>query len=102
LEHASPGTRLGVVALGLGLLSIAALSLPFIGYMSFVLSGLGLLFGLWGLYHALRPIVSGKSPTGGSAAAGIGGRGLGYAMAGTAVCLAALLLAMLPFLLGMG
>jgi hypothetical protein len=32
LEHASPGTRLGVVALGLGLLSIAVLSLPFIGY----------------------------------------------------------------------
>ena len=37
LEHASPGTRLGVVALGLGLLSIAVLSLPFIGYSSFVL-----------------------------------------------------------------
>ena len=100
LEHASPGTRLGVVALGLGLLSIAVLSLPFIGYSSFVLSGLGLLFGLWGLFHALRRNVGGKSPTGGSAAAGIGGRGLGYALAGTAVCLAALLLALLPFLFG--
>jgi len=64
------------------------------------LSGLGLLFGLWGLFHALRRNAGGKSPTGGSAAAGIGGRGLGYALAGTAVCLAALLLALLPFLFG--
>jgi hypothetical protein len=37
LEHAPPATRLGVVALGLGLLSIAALCLPFIGYGSLVL-----------------------------------------------------------------
>jgi hypothetical protein len=89
-----------VVALGLGLVSIAVLSLPFIGYISFGLSALGLLFGLWGLFHALRRNVSGKSSTGASTAAGIGGRGLGFALAGTMLCLAALLLALLPFLIG--
>jgi hypothetical protein len=100
LEHAVPATRLGVVALGLGLLSVAVLILPFIGYSSFVLSGLGLLFGLWGLFHALRRKVGGKLPAGGSSAAGIGGRGLSIALVGTLACLAALLLALLPFLLG--
>jgi len=59
-----------------------------------------LLFGLWGLFHALRRTFRGKAPTGGSAGAGISGSGRGYALAGTAMCLAALLLALLPFLLG--
>jgi hypothetical protein len=81
------------VALGLGVLAIAVLCLPFIGYGTFVLSGLGLLFGLWGLCLALRR-------SGGSPAAGSRGRGLGYALAGTVVCLGAQLLALLPFLLG--
>jgi hypothetical protein len=90
--------RFGVVALGLGLLSIAVLILPVVGYISFALSGLGLLIGLCGLFYALRQKVGGKSPTGASAAAAIGGRGLAFALTGTLLCLAALLLALLPFL----
>jgi hypothetical protein len=92
LEHAPPGTRLGVVALMLGLASVAVLCVPLLGYASFVLSGLGLLLGLWGLVRSLgRDAGVAKGPT--------GGRALTYPLAGALVCLVALLLALLPFLL---
>jgi hypothetical protein len=88
LEHAPPGARLGVVALVLGLAAVVVLCVPVLGYASFVPSGLGLLLGLWGL----------SRPTGGSSAGRIDGRALTYPLAGTLVCLLALLLALLPLL----
>ena len=100
LEHAPPGTRLGVVALMLGLASVAVLCVPLLGYASFVLSGLGLLLGLWGLVRSPgRDAGVAKGPTGGPSAVPVGCRALTYPLAGALVCLAALLLALLPFLL---
>jgi hypothetical protein len=90
LEHAPLGARLGVVALVLGLTAIAILCVPIVGYASSVLSGLGLLLGLWGLFR----------PSAGFSAARFSGRALSYPLVGTLVCLAALLLALLPFLFG--
>src|SRR5689334_16819561 len=46
-------TRLGVVALGLGLASVLVLCLPVVGYVSPVLSGAGLMLGTCGLMCAL-------------------------------------------------
>jgi hypothetical protein len=88
LAHAPLGTRLGVVALVFGLAAVAVLCVPVVGYASAVLSGVGLLFGLGGLVFR----------TGGSSAASIPGRALPSPLAGTLVCLAALLLALLPYL----
>jgi hypothetical protein len=88
LEHAPLGARLGVVALVLGLVAGAVLCVPVLGYASLGLSGLGLLLGLWGLFR----------PSGGPSAARIDGRPLSYPLAGTLVCLLALLLALLPLL----
>jgi hypothetical protein len=88
LEHAPLGARLGVVALVLGLVAGAVLCVPVLGYASLVPSGLGLLLGLWGLFR----------PTGGSSAGKSDGRARSYPLAGTLVCLLALLLALLPFL----
>ena len=52
LEHAPPAARLGVVALVLGLAAVLVLCVPLLGYASFVLGGLGLLLGLWGLFRS--------------------------------------------------
>lgn len=98
LEHAPPATRMGVVALGLGLLAVLVLCVPLLGYASFALSGLGLLVGLWGLARSLRR-GAGEDPAGGPRAGRLGGRVLSYPLAGTLACLVALLLALLPFLL---
>jgi hypothetical protein len=94
LEHAPPTMRLGVMALGLGLLAVLVLCVPFVGYASFVLSGLGMLCGLWGLVRSLQREAGGSRP------AGVGRRGLTYPLAGTLASLGALFLALLPYLLG--
>jgi hypothetical protein len=87
--------RLGMVALGLGLLAVLVLCLPFLGYASPVLSGVGLLLGLAGLVHARRGGI-------GNSALGLGHRfgtrARDYPLAGIGVCLLALALALLPFL----
>jgi hypothetical protein len=88
-----------LVALGLGLLSVAVLCLPFIGYGSLLLSGVELLLGLWALFYALRRGAGEERLARGACTAAVGGRGLTYPLAGTLACLAALFLALLPFLL---
>jgi hypothetical protein len=89
LEHAPPGARLGAVALVFGVAAVAVLCVPVLGYASVALSSLGLLLGLGGLMHQT------VAPHG----AGISGSAVLFPLAGTLVCLAALLLALLPFLL---
>jgi hypothetical protein len=84
LEQAPRGALIGVVALVLGL--AAVLCVPVLGHASSVLSGVGLLLGLWGL---LRPA--------GGPAARRDGRAVLFPLAGTLVCVGALLLALLPF-----
>ena len=93
--------RLGIAGLGLGLFSVLVLCLPFLGYASPVLSGVGLLLSLVGLVSA---------PTGGTGnyslagAAGVsrsfGARARDYPLAGLGVCLLALALALWPLLRG--
>jgi hypothetical protein len=100
LEHAPPATRFGVVALVLGLAAVVVACVPFLGYASFALSGLGLLLGLWGLIHSFgRETGVPKGRAGGPPAVSIGGRAQTYPLAGSLVCLVALLLALLPLLL---
>ena len=50
----TPSARLGAVSLGLGLLAVLVLCVPFVGYASPALSGLGVLLGLGGLFNARR------------------------------------------------
>jgi hypothetical protein len=94
--------RLGVVSLGLGLLSVVVLCVPVVGYASLALSGLGVLVGLCGLFDFLRER-RGRSAVrvtpGGQTMSGGGARALNYPLAGTAVSLVALALALLPLLL---
>jgi hypothetical protein len=85
------------VALVLGLAAVVVACVPFLGYASFALSGLGLLLGLWGLLRSRDSGVP-KAPAGCPSPARAGGRPLTYTLAGSLVCLAALLLALLPFL----
>jgi hypothetical protein len=95
-----PGSaRLGVAALALGLLAVLVLCLPFLGYVSPILSGLGLLLGLAGLLAA-QVKGTGSYPLAGGAALAprFGGRARDYPLAGVGVCLLALALALLPFL----
>jgi hypothetical protein len=93
--------RLGVAALALGLGSVLLLCLPFIGYASIALSGAGLLLGAAGLLRALTGDggPSGYALAGGAGASrGFGARASDYALAGVAVCLLALALALWPLL----
>jgi hypothetical protein len=99
----SPPARLGVVSLGLGLASVLILCLPLIGYVSFVLSGVGLVLGTWGVVRAMTggPWTPSPSLVGGAGARrGFGARALDYPLAGVVACLLALVLALLPTLLG--
>jgi hypothetical protein len=94
--------RLGVVSLGLGLLSVLILCVPVVGYVSPALSGLGLLLGLGALVDYLRGRPGGlrfRTTTGAQVMDGAGGQALHYSLAGTAVSLLALALALLPVLL---
>jgi hypothetical protein len=94
--------RLGVVSLGLGLLSVVVLCVPLVGSASLALSGLGLLVGLCGLFDFARERRGGlvlRATTEGQTMSGGGGRALNYPLAGTAVSLVALVLALLPLLL---
>jgi hypothetical protein len=86
---------LGIASLVLGLLAVIALCLPVIGNVSFVLSGIGLVLGLYSLTSSGRERARvGKRRTG----EGLDGRAVNFPLAGTAACLLALALASLPFL----
>jgi hypothetical protein len=95
----TPSARLGAVSLGLGLLAVLVLCVPFVGYASPALSGLGVLLGLGGLFNARRERApSGGAPAPGGARAALGVHPANYPLAGVAACLAALGLYLLPFL----
>jgi len=89
--------RLGAVSLFLGTLSVLVLCLPFVGYSAPGFSGIGLLVGLCGLVRAL--LGSGSAPPSASRWRRFGDRGYDYPLAGIGMCLLALALALLPFLL---
>jgi hypothetical protein len=94
--------RLGLVSLVLGVASILALCLPFIGgYASLALSGVGLLLALGGLLRtwtdgdeALTPSPDGRGKIWGN----FGTRARDYPLAGVGACVLALTLALLPSL----
>src|SRR5262245_12232540 len=93
-------SRFGLIAAILGLASVLVLCLPLVGYVSIVLSSIGLLVGLCGLFGALR---RGAPPPplplagGAGVAHGFGARAIDFPLAGVGVCAAALALALLPF-----
>jgi hypothetical protein len=91
-------TRLGMISLVLGTLSVPVLCIPFVGYAAIGLSAIGLLVGVAGLFGALTD--------GGAAPAQLlrgtrrfGTRAPDYPLAGIVACLVVLALALLPFLL---
>jgi hypothetical protein len=88
---------LGVASLALGALAVMALCLPVVGYASFVLSGTGLGLGLCGLACSGWERAGVGAPRTGRGL--LAGRAVDFPMAGVAVCLLALVLAGLPFLL---
>jgi hypothetical protein len=102
-DGAAPlSARLGIAALALGLCSVLVLCVPLVGYASPGLSGLGLLLGFSGLLRArweCRKVVA--PPLVGRAEWPYVFRGdlPDYPLAGTAACLLALALALLPVLL---
>jgi hypothetical protein len=95
-------SRFGLLAAVLGLTSVLILCLPVVGYAAIVLSSVGLLVGLCGLFGALR---RGAPPPplplagGAGVAHGFGARAIDFPLAGIGVCAAALALALLPFLI---
>jgi hypothetical protein len=94
--------RIGIVALALGCVSVLIMCLPFFGYASIVLSGIGLPIGLWGLLRAQMEgnQMLNRSLTGGTGIVGsFGLHARDYALAGTAACFLALTLALLPILI---
>jgi hypothetical protein len=93
--------RFGVVALMLGLASVAVLCVPYLGYYaSFALSGVGLLVGLWGLVRGRRPDAAAAGGTmDSSGVAGSDRNSLLFPLVGMMVSLGAVLLALLgPYL----
>lgn len=91
--------RIGIVSLILACLSVLIMCLPIVGYVSIILSGIGLPMGLWGLLRAraegnemlCRPL------TGDNGVAGsFGTRARDYPLAGTVACLLTLTLSLLP------
>jgi hypothetical protein len=101
VDLSTPSQRLGFVAALLGLGSVLVLCLPVVGYVSIVLSTVGLILGLAGLVMSSRERRQGLSPPekGGQALLSIGGRRLTFPAVGVAVCLLALILVLLPLLL---
>jgi hypothetical protein len=94
--------RLGVVSLGLGLLSVVVVCVPVVGYASLVLSGLGLLLGLCALLDFARGRFGGhglRTNAGAQVMCQPDARALHYALAGTGVSMLALVLTLLPLLL---
>lgn len=92
--------RIGIVALVLGCVSVLIMCLPFVGYVSIVLSGIGLPMGLWGLLRAQMEgnQMLNRSLTGGTGIIGsFGLHARDYPLAGTAACFLALAMALLPF-----
>ncbi len=95
-----PAARLGITAMVLGMVSIFSLCVPLFGYLSISLSSVGLLLGLGGLFRArtesesLPPAIAGGVGIWG----GFGTRVRDYPLGGVAVCLLALLLALVPML----
>jgi hypothetical protein len=94
-------SRLGIASLLLGMISVLLACLPFVGSVSPLLSGLGLLLGLGGLVRSLKeggaravPLFAGGS----QASSGFGARARDYPLAGTVACLLALILVLLPWL----
>src|SRR5262249_20942800 len=103
-EAANPvtlSTRLGIIALALGLFAILVLCVPVFGYVSLGLSGIGLILGLAGLFsarkHGLRRVCSPVN-AGVQGLGPIAPRDLNYPLGGMLVCLFAATLALLPFL----
>lgn len=97
----APPDRFGVTAVALGLVAVLILCLPGVGYVSPLLSGVGLLLGGWGLLRSLHPFAKGSRPMyagGGLASYRFGTRATDFPLAGTVACLVALVLALLPFL----
>jgi hypothetical protein len=86
-----------MIALVLGLVSVLILCLPWIGYASFVLSGVGLLLGLGGLFGAHDGPGAYALAEGGESRR-FGQRARDYPLAGAGACLLALALALLPLL----
>ncbi|HEY8502963.1 MAG TPA: hypothetical protein VIL46_00175 [Gemmataceae bacterium] len=96
----SPPARLGVFALGLGLVAVLLLCVPVVGYVSPGVSGVGLLLGLAGLVRSwLDRRRGGRLPSEGVQMPDFfGERTLSFPAAGTAACALALTLALLPLL----
>src|SRR5262245_25138327 len=92
--------RLGVLSAALGLLSVPALCLPFVGYVALLLSGLGLLAGLYALVGAWLDGSPGPglSPAAGGVARVLGARAVYLPLAGVAACLVGLVLTLGPLL----
>jgi hypothetical protein len=97
-----PSARLGLIALVLGVASILALCLPFIGgYASVALSGVGLLLALGGLLRSWTDgdeALSQSHAGGGKIWGNFGTRARDYPLAGVGACVLALTLALLPSL----
>jgi hypothetical protein len=95
--------RVGIMSLVLALTSVLVMCLPVIGgYISVILSGLGLPLGLWGLHLSRTEGGGSLSPTqvGGGIVAGFGTRAEHYPQAGIVASLLALALTLVPVLLG--
>jgi hypothetical protein len=95
--------RLGAAALALGLLAVLVLCLPLVGYASLILSGGGLVLGLWGVARSVHEDAGAVGNLLGGpeeAPASPSRPTLTYPLAGVLACLLALSLALLPFLWG--
>src|SRR5271166_493780 len=86
--------QLGIVALALGLVSIMILCVPFVGYASIVLSGIGVSLGFGGLFLSWREktVRSRPEARAGKKTGDNDSRGVNYPLAGIAACLVALAL----------
>jgi hypothetical protein len=94
--------RFGIVSLLLGCISILSLCVPFVGYIAFVLSGIGLPVALWGLFRAQtdgHQVILTTTGSGTGIVGNFGKRAVDYPLAGLVACLFALVLALLPLLL---
>jgi hypothetical protein len=90
-----------MASVALGLLSVMVLCLPFVGVAAVGLSGLGVLLGLSGLFKSFG---QGAARLGGPAGGAGGVRRFGegtrdFPLAGVGVCLLALALTILPWIL---
>jgi hypothetical protein len=95
-------TRLGIAALALGLVAVLVLCLPIVGFASPALSGAGLLCGLGGLFSSLARGVrkgSGLAAETAGPSYHFGDRAVDFPLAGSALCILALGLALVPFFL---